>query len=78
MVLPSPDDLTPMLEQDLPPVGAYETWHAMGKQATSLFKTLPSYGFGSSNWGTEGKRYLSTGHVKELQVSQTEGKPHKS
>ena len=53
--------------QELPPVGKYETWHSIGKQPLSGFKTLPAYGFGSSSWDAESKRYLSSGHAKELQ-----------
>ena len=53
----------------MPPVGKYETWHSMGKQPLSACKTLPSWGFGSSSWNTEGKRFLSQGHsLKTLQV----------
>ena len=49
-------------------MGKYETWASIGKQPLSAFKTLPAYGFGSSSWdGAESKRYLSSGHTKELQ-----------
>jgi hypothetical protein len=54
--------------QDLPPVGRYETWHAIGKQPLSNFKTLPAFGFGSSSFDKESKRFLTLDHTKEWKV----------
>ncbi len=42
--------------------------HALGKQPLSMFKTLPSYGFGSSSFTKESKRFLTVGHTREWKV----------
>lgn len=54
------------LSKTLPSVGQYDTWNSLGKQTLSPNKTLPAYGFGSSDRDRESRRFVSPNHVAAL------------